>query len=48
MARAGVDAVKNILKNSDVQFFHELSMAAVESMKADVEKALKVFGMNHV
>ena len=43
MARAGVYKVEEVLKDKQVNFFHDLSIAAIEGMKADIEKAMKVF-----
>ncbi len=43
MAKAGTDAIKNLLAVKDVKYFHELSLAARDAMAADVENALKLF-----
>ena len=43
MARAGVNAVKDLLAREDVTFFHDLALAAQHAMEADVEKAMRVF-----
>ncbi|RAV06474.1 class II fructose-bisphosphate aldolase [Paenibacillus sp. YN15] len=43
MARAGVHKVEELLKNQQVDFFHDISTAAIDGMKADIEKAMKVF-----
>lgn len=36
-------AVKELLEKEDVTFFHDLALAAEKAMKADAEKAMKVF-----
>jgi fructose-bisphosphate aldolase class II len=43
MARAGVHSVEERLRRERVDFFHDLSIAATEAMKQDVEKAMRVF-----
>lgn len=43
MSKAGVQAVKDMLENQDVTFFHDLALAAQNAMEADAEKALRVF-----
>lgn len=43
MSRAGVNAVINLMKEKNVEFFHDLVVVAVDGMKADIEKAMKVF-----
>jgi len=43
MAKAGVEAVRTLLAENQVDFFPDLAKAAVESMEADAIKALKVF-----
>lgn len=43
MSRAGVQGVKDLLVAKDIGFFHDLAFAAVDSMKADIEKAMRVF-----
>lgn len=43
MSRAGVSGVENLMKERKVEFFHDLVVAATQSMKSDVEKAMKVF-----
>lgn len=43
MAGAGVRGVEEELNKGNVMFFHELAMAAVNSMQVDVEKAINVF-----
>ena len=43
MAKAGVNAVKDMLAQGDVTFYHDLALAAQKAMEADVEKAMRVF-----
>lgn len=43
MSRAGVNGATKLLKEREVEFFHDLVVAAVDSMKEDIEKAMKVF-----
>ncbi|MFB5678870.1 ketose-bisphosphate aldolase [Paenibacillus terreus] len=43
MARAGVEGAEKLLQEKKVDFFHDLSVAAMEAMKADIEKAMRVF-----
>lgn len=43
MSRAATFAVKDMLEKQDVTFFHDLALCAEKAMKADVEKAMKVF-----
>lgn len=43
MSRAGVEGIVNLLNEKKVEFFHDLAVAAVNSMKADIEKAMRVF-----
>jgi fructose-bisphosphate aldolase class II len=43
MSRAGVNGVVNLMKERKVEFFHDLVVVAVNSMKLDVERAMKVF-----
>ncbi len=43
MARAGVTAVKDLLSQEEVTFFHDLALAAQNAMEADAEKAMRVF-----
>ena len=43
MSRAGADAVKDLLAKENVTFFHDIALAAERAMKADVEKAMRVF-----
>lgn len=43
MSRAGVNGVANLLSEKKVEFFHDLVVAAINSMKSDIEKAMRVF-----
>ncbi len=43
MAKAGVNAVSEMLSREDVTFFHDLALAAEKAMKEDVKKAMRVF-----
>ena len=43
MSKAGVGAVKAMLEQQDVTFFHDLALAAQQAMEADAEKAMRVF-----
>ncbi len=43
MARAGVNAVREMLAKGDVTFFPDLALAARKAMEIDVEKAMLVF-----
>ena len=43
MSKAGVNAVKDMLAQGDVTFYHDLALAAQKAMEADVEKAMRVF-----
>ena len=43
MSKAGVNAVKAMLAEGDVTFYHDLALAAQKAMEADVEKAMRVF-----
>jgi fructose-bisphosphate aldolase class II len=43
MSNAGVKAVKAMLEAGDVTFFHDLAMAAEKAMKADAQKAMRIF-----
>ena len=43
MSNAGVKAVKDLLADEDVTFFHDLALAAQRAMEADVEAAMRVF-----
>ncbi|OON97173.1 MAG: ketose-bisphosphate aldolase [Candidatus Epulonipiscioides saccharophilum] len=47
MAKAGTEGVKKYLaEHPDVAFYHELVNAAIDEMRIDVEKAIKVFSKN--
>lgn len=43
MAKAGVDSVKDLLREKNANYFHELASAATEAMRADVRKAICLF-----
>jgi len=43
MSKAAVNAVKALLEAQEITFYHDLAFVAQNAMKADVEKALKVF-----
>ncbi|MBE5778150.1 MAG: class II fructose-bisphosphate aldolase [Clostridiales bacterium] len=43
MSKAGVNAVKEMLDDHEVTFFHDLALAAQTAMEKDVEKAMRVF-----
>ena len=43
MSKAGTNAVKALLEQEDVTFFHDLALAAQKAMEADAEKAMRVF-----
>ena len=43
MSKAGTNAVKALLEQEDVTFFHDLALAAEKAMQADAEKAMCVF-----
>lgn len=43
MSKAGVGAVKAMLEQQDVTFFHDLALAAQQAMEADAEKAMRIF-----
>ncbi|MDN8588166.1 class II fructose-bisphosphate aldolase [Paenibacillus sp. 11B] len=43
MARSGVQSVEELLKKQKVDFYHDLTIAAINGMKADIGKAMKVF-----
>lgn len=43
MARAGADAVRDLLAKQEVTFFHDLAQAAEEGMKKDAERAMRIF-----
>lgn len=43
MSKAGVGAVKAMLEQQNVTFFHDLALAAQQAMEADAEKAMRIF-----
>lgn len=43
MAKAGADAVKALLNQKEVNYFHQLATAALQGMKEDVEHAICLF-----
>ncbi|MRY42704.1 class II fructose-bisphosphate aldolase [Clostridium beijerinckii] len=43
MARSGVDAIKDLMQSTNVEFFHDLVTAATKRMQEDAEKAIKIF-----
>ena len=43
MSKAGTGAVRELLSNKEVTFFHDLALAAEKAMSADAEKAMRVF-----
>jgi len=43
MSKAGVSAVKAMLDQEDVTFFHDLALAAQKAMEADAERAMRIF-----
>ncbi len=43
MAKAGVNAVKEMLDTEDVTFYHDLALAAQKAMEENAAKAMKVF-----
>ena len=43
MAKAGTQAVKELLAKGNVTFFHDLALAAEKAMSADAEKAMRIF-----
>lgn len=43
MSKAGVTAVKELLRKGDVTFFHDLALAAQKAMEADAERAMRIF-----
>ncbi len=43
MSKAGTNAVRELLAKEDITFFHDLALAAEAAMRADAEKALRVF-----
>lgn len=43
MSKAGTGAVKALLEQKEVIFFHDLALAAQNAMREDTEKAMRVF-----
>ena len=43
MSKAGTGAVKALLEQKEVIFFHDLALAAQNAMREDAEKAMRVF-----
>ena len=43
MSKAGTGAVKALLEQKEVIFFHDLALAAQNAMREDAEKAIRVF-----
>lgn len=43
MSKSGVNAVKTMLEQEDVTFFHDLALAAQEAMEEDAERAMRIF-----
>ncbi|MBR0407877.1 MAG: class II fructose-bisphosphate aldolase [Clostridia bacterium] len=43
MSNAGTNAAKTLLTTQDVTFYHDVALAAEQAMKADVEKAMRIF-----
>ena len=43
MAKAGTEAVKDLLAREDVTFYHDLAVAAQKAMEADAERAMGLF-----
>jgi len=43
MSLAGVKGEEKLLKNDEVRYFHDLALAAMQSMAEDVDKAMRVF-----
>lgn len=43
MSKAGTAAVKDLLAEKDVVFFHDLALAAEKAMEANAETALRIF-----
>jgi fructose-bisphosphate aldolase, class II len=46
MSREGVYGVKQLLNRQEVTFFHDLAAAAVRSMAADAEHAMRIFSVH--
>ena len=45
MSREGTNAVRRMLAEQEVTFYHDLALAAQKAMEADAEKAMRVFMM---
>ena len=45
MSNAGVRAVKELLAEKDVKYFHDLAGAAVDGMEKDVLSAMGMFAL---
>jgi hypothetical protein len=45
MSKAGVNAVKAMLCD-DVTYYHDLALAAQMAMKADAQKAMRIFAVD--
>lgn len=43
MARSGVQSVEELLKKQKVDFYHDITISAINGMKTDIGKAMKVF-----
>lgn len=43
MSRAALNGVKDLLKNKKIDFYHDILPSALEYMKLDIEKAMRVF-----
>lgn len=43
MSREGTNAVRKMLEEQEVVFYHDLALAAQKAMQADAEKAMRVF-----
>ena len=46
MSNAGVKAVKELLEEKDVKYFHELANAATLAMEKDVLQAMAMFALD--
>ena len=45
MSNAGVKAVKKLLEEKEVKYFHDLANAAVDAMEQDVLNAMSMFAL---
>ena len=43
MSRAGTCAVRQLLEQEEITFFHDLALAAQKAMEQDAEKAMRIF-----